>query len=239
MWADIARVIFLVAALDVLASFLLQATVVPADLPADVPGDALRRALFAPFMATRMIVVIVAIATILLHRGQSLRTIGLTSSRWGMNLLIGIAATATAYGLALVWQVVIWFVWPELWEQMGENAERIMNLIPKPDHPISFVPITLAVGIYEELLFRGFLLPRLRRATGGWTIAVLISSAVFTALHASDQVPAALVPVAILSVVFSLVTIWRRSLVPAIVGHFVFDLCSLVGLYYLAGDQWT
>ena len=84
------------------------------------------------------------------------------------------------------------------------------------------------VGVYEELLFRGFLMTRLRRGTGSWTVAVLISTSIFTALHAPDQMPVALVPIAILSLVFSMVTVWRRSLIPAVVAHTLFDFFALM-----------
>ena len=235
VWADVAAVTLMVAALDMAGSTALHAVTVPAD----VPIDAARRVLFAPVLAARMIVVIFSAAAILWYRGQTLRSIGLASSGWLINLLVGMAATAVAYALVFTWQISIWSFWPGLWDQMSENAGRIMASVPKPRHPIGFLPPALTVAVYEELLFRGFLMTRLRRATGGWTLAVMISTAVFTSLHAIDQTPAALVPVAILSVVFSLVTIWRRSLLPAVVGHFLFNLFNLVGLYYWAGDSWT
>jgi membrane protease YdiL (CAAX protease family) len=121
---------------------------------------------------------------------------------------------------------------------MDENVERILELIPNMSLLV-FGGVALVIGLYEELLFRGFLMPRLRRWTGSWTIAVLISTALFTALHAFDQTTGALVPIGILSLVFSLVTIWRRSIVPAIIGHFLFDWSQFIGLYVIAGDRWT
>ena len=45
----------------------------------------------------------------------------------------------------------------------------------------------------------------------------MLNTAIFTALHAPDQTVAALGPITILSLVFSVVTVWRRSIVPAIV----------------------
>ena len=64
------------------------------------------------------------------------------------------------------------------------------------------------------------------------------TAGVFVALHALSQAPAAMVMIAILSLIMSVVTIWRRSLVPAMVAHTLFDLSQLAGLYYMAGDQW-
>jgi len=53
-----------------------------------------------------------------------------------------------------------------------------------------------------------------------------------------DQVPLALVAVTLLSLVFSVLTIWRRSIVPAIWAHAMFDWSQFMLLYYSAGDAW-
>jgi membrane protease YdiL (CAAX protease family) len=74
---------------------------------------------------------------------------------------------------------------------------------------------------------------RLRRTTGSWTAAVGVSTVVFVGLHAFDQVATALIAVTILSVTFSLVTIWRRSLTAAIVAHTVWNLSQFVYLHHL------
>jgi membrane protease YdiL (CAAX protease family) len=120
---------------------------------------------------------------------------------------------------------------------MEENKTILTNFLPRA-HALEFVGAMATVGVWEELFFRGFLMTRLRRATGGWIAGVLLSSGVFVALHALTQAPAALIMIAILSLIFSLVTIWRRSLVPAIVAHTLFDLTQVAGLYYIAGDEW-
>ena len=120
----------------------------------------------------------------------------------------------------------------------GLLAERIIQMVPRL-RPLGFAGVALVISIYEELLFRGFLMTRLRRGTGSWTLAVVLSTAVFTALHAFDQTASALVAVTILSLVFSGVTIWRRSIIPAIVAHALFDLSQFLLLNLQAGDSWT
>jgi hypothetical protein len=58
-------------------------------------------------------------------------------------------------------------------------------------------------------------------------------------VSALAMMSSALVVVAILSLVFSLATIWRRSIIPAIIAHALFDLSQLLLLYVQAGDSWT
>ena len=79
---------------------------------------------------------------------------------------------------------------------------------------------------------------RLRRLTGGWTWAAIVSSIVFIVPHLVEQKAIALVPIGILAAVFCLVTIWRRSIVPAIVGHWLVNWSQILGLSFVNGDAW-
>jgi membrane protease YdiL (CAAX protease family) len=82
-------------------------------------------------------------------------------------------------------------------------------------------------------------MPRLRRATGSWVLAVALSTVPFAMLHLLDQQAIAIGPIAILSIVFSVVTIMRRSIVPAIIGHTLFNLSQFLALVYQAGNTWN
>jgi membrane protease YdiL (CAAX protease family) len=121
--------------------------------------------------------------------------------------------------------------------QMQENAKRLTGIVPRLSL-WGFFGVAVVIGVYEELVFRGFLMTRLRRATRSWTAAVLISTAVFTALHALDQTPVALIWIAMLSLIFSVVTIWRRSIAPAIVAHILFNFTQFIGLALQSGESW-
>ena len=145
---------------------------------------------------------------------------------------------AVCYALIFPTMFGLFAVFPGMREQMDENAVRLMALIPYMA-PWKFAIIATLVGTWEELMFRGFLMTRLRRGTGSWIVAVLISTMVFTALHASEQTLPALIMISILSIVMSLVTIWRRSVIPAIVGHALFDFTQFIGLYmYSPTEAW-
>ena len=204
----------------------------------DLDEDVLGRIALVPVLAFRALATMVVIAAIVRRRRQSALSVGVGRSGFAVNLLLGIAAMGVSYGLIWIWQLFAWYCWPGLIDDMDENVERILELVPNMSL-LAFGGVALVIGLYEELFFRGFLMPRLRRCTGSWTFAVLFSTALFTALHAFDQTTGALVPIAILSLVFSLVTIWRRSVVPAIIGHFLFDWSQFIGLYVIAGDRWT
>lgn len=243
-WIDLARltvfmVLFELAAAGILSGLTdVLVRVSPTDAVAwDEAYGELQRVLLLPILLLRAAASIFVIALIVRQRRQTAASLGLQREALGVNLLVGAVSTAFVYGLTVVSMTILWFLWPKVNELMQQNVQRLQAIIP-PLHPIGLICLSLTVGIYEELLFRGFLMTRLRRAVGNWPLAVVISTAVFTALHWPDQTAPALVPVAILSIVFSVVTIQRRSLIPAIVGHALFDLTQLLYMYVSSGGSW-
>ncbi len=240
-WRDLALVLLALVAFELLAVGLLRtlfAAYFDSGLEQDDASDAkLRQAALLPVVSFRAVTAALAIAYVTCRRRQPWTSLGLTTRGVLTDIAIGIGALPAVYGLIALTMLAVWFLYPGLIGQMNENAERLMTLIPRLS-PLQFVPVSLLIGVYEELLFRGFMMPRLRRTLGGWTPALLVSSAVFTALHAFEQTPLALIVVAILSLVFSLATIWRRSILPAIVTHALFDFSQLLLLYFSSGDAW-
>ena len=117
--------------------------------------------------------------------------------------------------------VVVFFVSPEALQGLASNREYVRAL---------FGPITVgqirgmcaSVAFYEETIFRGFLLVRLSQLTGSRVAAVLISTAVFGSLHAYEG-PVAMGMVSGLGLILCVIVLWRKSLVPAIVAHFLFN----------------
>ena len=241
-WLDTAALVISLILLEVVAEVVIAVVVgMPMeslDKLDDTGQSAFGRAFLLPTLVVRAAGTIVIVAAILQYRGQPARSVGIGRPGLALDLLVGLAATVIAYGLIYVTMSIICLIWPALWEQMQENAERIIQMVPRL-RPLGFAGVALVISIYEELLFRGFLMTRLRRGTGSWTLAVVLSTAVFTALHAFDQTASALVAVTILSLVFSGVTIWRRSIIPAIVAHALFDLSQFLLLNLQAGDSWT
>lgn len=237
-WMDIALMILFLLASEVLLGTFLGVFASMVEGLRDLSEGELERALLIPALSIRAVAVVALATVILRHRGQGRRALGLDRARIFGHFGAGVFATVVAYGLFYVWFTLLVLINPGVMEEMNENADRLMELVPRMSVP-GFVLFAALVGLYEELLFRGFLMPRLRRATGSWVLAVLLSTAPFALLHLADQETVALGPIAILSLVFSVVTIMRQSIVPAIVGHTLFNLSQFLGLSYQAGDSWT
>lgn len=99
------------------------------------------------------------------------------------------------------------------------------------------VPLAVFVGIYEEVLFRGFLLGRLRLALAGLgpraevAIAVLASSLLFACGHVY-QGGLGVTQTFAMGVVLALVAVRTGSVWPCIVAH---GLVDTIGLFVLHG----
>ena len=237
VWADMGIVILVLVALELISQIGLTFATGIVDLPDDITDAEINKVLLLPALPARAALVTVVITVFLYMRRRSLCSVGLTADRVCVNVLLGLCAMGCAYALIIPWAIAAQMLDPEMTQKLNDNAEAIMKLIPRHS-PLRFTWLALAIGFYEELFFRGFLLTRLRRALGSWTWATVVTTIVVVLPHLIDQNAIALVPISILSLVFSVVTIWRRSLIPAIVGHWLFNLSQFLGLYYISGDAW-
>lgn len=234
-WIDIGLIVFVFVGLSVAAELVIvlwfeRFTGISRNEAAWAESD-LVRYLPTTLVVVRLGITILIITALLALRRLPAASVGLTARALLVDSVAGVVSVGVASACILGSMQSVWVLWPDVIRQMQENADLIRNLIPKM-HPLALGALSLAVGLYEELLFRGFLMTRLRRATGSWVLAVLISSVVFILPHAVDQQWIALLPIGILSLCMSLVTIWRRSIVPAIIGHFLFDWVMLISIYY-------
>jgi len=237
-WSHMAVLVLVLVAFDQWVATIILWTLGWSFASDELRIAALQRQALVPLLISRAVVVGGVVFLLVRSEGLSLRSVGLTLRRAGRGVLFGLAALVFATGLISVYLLVLALVYPAVNEQLEDNAETIMTFMPNL-HPLGFLGVAAVIAFYEELLFRGYLLTRLRRGAGSWTLAVVLSAAVFTALHAVDQEPIALGPVTILALVLSGVTIWRRSLVPAITAHLIFNLVQLLYLRDQAGDSWA
>lgn len=89
------------------------------------------------------------------------------------------------------------------------------------------VPVSVFVGIYEEILFRGFILSRLCALFRSRAAPIVISSAVFGALH-FDQGLAGMIQTGVIGLVMAIVVTTTKSLWPAIIAHASIDAIGLL-----------
>ena len=196
---------------------------------------AAEQALLPPALFVRAAGVGAILWICLRRRRQRPAALGLRSSSLPADVVIGVAATPVIFALVgtVLWTLGI--LWPALFRQMDENVDRLEALLPAL--PLGqYLLLALVIGVYEEVLFRGFLLGRLRRLTGRWWIAAAGSTLVFTLLHAGEQTGSALIAITILALALCGLTVWRRSLVPAMVSHVLWDAVQFTLLHAYPGE---
>ena len=222
-WFDLSAFIIFVLGVEALAGSLLTSF-----SPEDAATHSQRRQdLVVPGLVFRVVICLTAITLIQRARGLGGESLGLRWRALGWDVLLGLPTLAMAGCAVLAVMLIVWVVFPSAQKHAMENSRILSDLIPRMSIAGYFALMSM-VGIYEEIVFRGFVLPRLRRGSGSWIVAVLLGSALFTIPHAADQEWVALLPVAMLSLTFSVVTIFRRSIVPAVVAHVLWNFGVIV-----------
>lgn len=148
------------------------------------------------------------------------RQLGLTASRPGVEMAIGLVAGVACWGVVVA---ILLAVGSLIVATRGPEA------LPQAPPPmivwIAGLPIGLraalaaSAGFCEELFFRGFLQPRL---------GLLASTAIFVVAHLSYDEPLLLVGVTLLSLLYGALVRWRQSIWAAVVAHALFDAVQLL-----------
>lgn len=137
---------------------------------------------------------------------------------WSVPALAGVYA---AFGATLVVLAPLMLLFPGLHEAVRPRTEFIGQL--PVDDLAGAVLLLVPVAIHEELVFRGLLIPLLRRLGWGWPAAVLTTAAAFALLH-GVQGWLGVVQVFPVAVALGTFFVLSRSLLAVVLAHFAFDL---------------
>ena len=148
------------------------------------------------------------------------------------------AALASVYVTSLVSAALIFalvMTFPSLQADLKHRLDffRMLPLSNLATTAVLLVP----VAIHEEVLFRGLLLPYLRRLTGTWSAAIVVSALVFAALHLPQGVLGAC-QIVFVGAALGLVFVRTQRLLPVLVAHYLFDFIqAALATYLLNGPQ--
>ncbi len=181
------------------------------------------------------------VVTLLVWRDVDWRgSLGLQPTPVLPAVIFGGAGVVAAYGANIVFVVGYSLVRGGMLEQATQKAQWASKLGAMPLYWV--LPLSMFVGIWEETVFRGFLLGRLRvafhavegnpRAKLATAMAVVVSGLLFGAGH-GYQGPLGLVQTAAVGIAFGALTVWRKSLWPAVIAHLTMDTVGLVALKFL------
>jgi membrane protease YdiL (CAAX protease family) len=151
------------------------------------------------------------------------------SDWWGVPAGMGLQVA-----IAIVTAPIIVWIWPDgpPSQSVAEVAESSETLI---EQLLILTVVAVGAPIIEEMVFRGMLLSILTRSLSRWP-AILVSAAVFAAVHLFDPNAIAVIPgLFLLGTVLGWVAIKRGDLSLAIALHSGINLLAAITLLY--GDS--
>jgi membrane protease YdiL (CAAX protease family) len=134
--------------------------------------------------------------------------------------------------VAMLALCALWYAWKLIVWLMPDAGGVFWRIGSTGAFP-AVVVLAVSAGVSEELVFRGFLLTRLRELTGNATLALLTTSVAFGLLHTYQSVPSAL-HATLFGLVLGLVTLGSQNLFPAILAHAAWDLvCAVTSAFHV------
>lgn len=172
---------------------------------------------------------------------QALQEIGLSKRSWGLRCIL---YGAGLFAAILLLEIVISAFQAVTGVQLPTNVSQLFNGLP-----IWFLVFSvIVVPVNEEILFRGFLVPKigatlisaLRRptkhdyASAMWS-GILISALIFGALHyLSYNSISEFIAALVFGILAGYVRVKKDSLYPSIMAHMLVNLLGLLALAILA-----
>ena len=136
------------------------------------------------------------------------------------------------YLVALPLVVIISLINQQIWEGQGGSNPLLFIALETQDwlaFAVFFLTASIAAPLYEEIMFRGFLLPSLTRYVPVWG-AILVSSLIFAIAH---QNLSEILPLLVLGVILGITYTRSRNLLASILLHSLWNSGTLLSLFIL------
>lgn len=136
------------------------------------------------------------------------------------------------YFVAFPLVVIISLVNQQIWQGKGGSNPLLLLALESQDKVallIFFITASLAAPLFEEVIFRGFLLPSLTRYLPVWG-AIITSSLIFALAHLNLS---EVLPLATLGVVLGFVYTRSRNLLSSMLLHGLWNSGTLISLFIL------
>ncbi|BCL38205.1 CPBP family intramembrane glutamic endopeptidase [Nostoc sp. MS1] len=139
------------------------------------------------------------------------------------------------YCVALPIVVIVSLINQQLWQGQGGSNPLLQLALESQNFTalgIFYVTAAIAAPLFEEVLFRGFLLPSLTRYLPVWG-AILASATLFAAAHLSLS---EILPLTALGIVLGVVYTRSRNLLAPILLHSLWNSGTLLSLFILGSN---
>ena len=168
---------------------------------------------------------------ILFFDRQPLACVGLHFKKVKGDIFWAFSALGSIYIVQLFIVMVLNLLWPQWLRQI--QKEQINTIKMFPDISIYYMILfTLFIGFYEEFIFRGFLITRLKVIFKNIWFALFISSVIFGLIHFYEGA-FAMFQIFTVAIVLGTVFILRKSLIAPILIHWSFNLITFLLRYFM------
>ena len=124
----------------------------------------------------------------------------------------------------------------QFWQGQGGSNPLLQTVLEENDtiaFTIFFLTAAIAAPLFEEVLFRGFLLPSLTRYIPVWG-SIVASSLIFAAAHLSLS---EVLPLTVLGAVLGFIYTRSRNLLAPMLLHSAWNSVTMIGLFLLGGGS--
>ena len=158
-------------------------------------------------------------------RARGHTAIDLVGQRWRSALTALFDIICAAGTVAL-----LRFLGPLLFQLLGRWTTTTGFLLPETwSESLAWIAVSIAAGICEETVYRGYLQRQLWSLTRSLPAALILQALIFSIGHIYQGWKPALVT-AIYGLIFGLVAAWQRSIIPGAIAHAVVDILGGLGL---------
>jgi len=189
-----------------------------------------RIGLFIMVVTPQLALVLPAIVAAYLSPVETRQRLGLVRGQWPIPVWLAAAAATPLIGLLSSVMVGLFL--------SESHSLKMMSEVFREHGQSGFViPLALMIGavpaLCEEILFRGYVQTRLTQSAGpAW--GILIASILFAAFHMDFVHVIAVLP---LGLFLGWISWCSGSLFPAMIGHFVNNVISVIAVVFAPEDQ--
>jgi uncharacterized protein len=179
--------------------------------------------------ATRGVLLIALLLLLVRVDGQPLAALGIVREGALRELAAGAWMTLGTFAVQMAVAIPVALIGAVAGIVTREASQRTeaLGVIATQGSVTEFLPAVIAAAAFEEVAFRGFLVPRLRALTGSWPLAVVAVSIVFGLGHVYEGA-LAVAQTAFLGIYFSAMLLLRRRLLGPIAAHAAFNTAMLL-----------
>ena len=137
-----------------------------------------------------------------------------------------------SYLIALPLMLGVAFFNQQIWQGQGGN-NPLLQLVLEERDPLALglflFTAAVAAPVFEEILFRGFLLPSLTKYMSAWW-AIGLSGLIFAVAHLSFS---EILPLTVLGAILGFVYVRSQNLLASILLHSTWNSATMIGLFLL------